>query len=85
MFHTQYLKSTLNRYHSHIYTSDIKQISFLFRVLVDPLAPLVPLVRMVLVVSVVILVPLVPLESRVLLDHLVKLERRDTRESLVPL
>lgn len=59
--------------------------SYPLRVLSDPLAPPVPLVRMVLVDSVEILVPLVNLESRVWLDHLVHLERRDHPEKLVHL
>lgn len=57
----------------------------LFRVLLDLPAQLVPLEKMVLVVSVVILVPLVPVESRVLLDPLAQLERRDPLERLDPL
>lgn len=60
-------------------------LSYLLRVLLDPLELLVPLVKMVLVDSVEILAQQVPLETLVCLDQLAHLERRESVESLAPL
>lgn len=57
--------------------------SYLFRVLLDPLAPLALPEKMVLVVSVEMPALLAQVESRVWLDPLVQLEIRDLLERLV--